>query len=627
MAVMEKNPPGEQTGTGMRRDIGVVGLLFASVGSIIGSGWLFGALKASTIAGPAAIFSWLIGAVMIILIGLTYAELGTMFPLSGGVIRFPHLSFGSFASYSMGWVNWVAAAAVAPIEVEGALQYATKYAPLTSYDKATDTHPLTGLGYVIAVIAMAAFVLINYFGVRWFARVNNVAVWWKLGMITLVVVAFMVTEFHGSNFTSHGFATDGAHGMLTAIATGGIVFSYLGFRQGIELAGESSNPRRNIPIAVIGSVLITGVIYILLQVAFIAALDPGALTHGWGNLSGNLAEGFGPLAFIASAIGLGWLATLLYIDAIISPGDTGLIYTTVTGRLSYAMARNGNAPRILAKVSARGVPMPSLFLAFVVGLIMFLPFPSWQQLVSFITSATVLSFGSGPIVLARDAPADPRARAAVPRPVRRRHPVPRLLRLEPGRLLGRLGHQLEAVRRGRARFRAARDLPGHRHHRQARDELDGGRQLGAAVARRTVPDQLDRRLPGEVRAQGQPRLDRLRLGVHRHPGAVCVGVPDRRQDAAAAGGRGTQHRADQRRGCRGGGRAGRGRGLSASHYAGRSCQLVRARVRLAACNRPPADFSTGTAARCPSLLAEPPTNRRPGPECPGAFFMRGPRRS
>src|SRR6185312_3505860 len=266
MAVMEKNPPGGQTGTGMRRDIGVVGLLFASVGSIIGSGWLFGALKASTIAGPAAIFSWLIGAVMIVLIGLTYAELGTMFPLSGGVIRFPHLSFGSFASYSMGWVNWVAAAAVAPIEVEGALQYATKYAPLTSYDKATDTHPLTGLGYVVAVIAMAAFVLINYFGVRWFARVNNVAVWWKLGMITLVVVAFMVTEFHGSNFTSHGFATDGAHGILTAIATGGIVFSYLGFRQGIELAGESNNPRRNIPIAVIGSVLITGAIYVLLQI-------------------------------------------------------------------------------------------------------------------------------------------------------------------------------------------------------------------------------------------------------------------------------------------------------------------------------------------------------------------------
>ncbi|HKC27896.1 MAG TPA: amino acid permease, partial [Jatrophihabitans sp.] len=78
----------------MRRDIGVVGLLFASVGSIIGSGWLFGALTAAQLAGPAAILSWVIAAVMILFIGLVYAELGTMFPLSGGVVRFPHLAFG-----------------------------------------------------------------------------------------------------------------------------------------------------------------------------------------------------------------------------------------------------------------------------------------------------------------------------------------------------------------------------------------------------------------------------------------------------------------------------------------------------------------------------------------------------
>ena len=82
--------PGEQS-SGLRRHIGTVGLLFASVGSIIGSGWLFGALNASQQAGPAAIISWAVGAVMILLIGLVYAELGTMFPLSGGVVRFPHM--------------------------------------------------------------------------------------------------------------------------------------------------------------------------------------------------------------------------------------------------------------------------------------------------------------------------------------------------------------------------------------------------------------------------------------------------------------------------------------------------------------------------------------------------------
>ena len=61
---------------------------------------------------------------MILLIALVYAELGTMFPLSGGVVRFPHLAFGSFASYACGWITWVAVATTAPIEVEAALQYA-----------------------------------------------------------------------------------------------------------------------------------------------------------------------------------------------------------------------------------------------------------------------------------------------------------------------------------------------------------------------------------------------------------------------------------------------------------------------------------------------------------------------
>jgi amino acid transporter len=387
--------------TKMRRDIGVIGLLFASVGSIIGSGWLFGALTASQLAGPAAILSWIIAAIMIMLIGLVFAELGTMFPISGGVVRFPHVSHGSFASFTTGWILWVAVATTAPIEVEGALQYATKYAPLTAkhIKGGEPVYTLTGLGYLVAVLGMAFFVVVNYFGIRWFARVNNVAVWWKLAIIILVIVAFLVTAFHGGNFSDHGFATDGLHGIFTAIASGGIVFSYLGFRQGIELAGETSNPKRNIPVAVIGSVLLTAVIYVMLQIAFIGAVRPSDLasSHGWTNL--DFANDFGPLAAISTIIGLGWLAKLLYIDAIVSPADTGLIYTTVTSRVSYAMGRNGNAPQALARTTNRGVPFVSLLVTFFIGLIVFLPFPSWQQLVGFVTSATVLSFGAGTLAI------------------------------------------------------------------------------------------------------------------------------------------------------------------------------------------------------------------------------------
>jgi amino acid transporter len=390
----------------LKKDFGTIGLLFTAIGSIIGSGWLFSSLHASSEAGPAAVISWVVGTIMFLLIGLSYAELGVMFPRSGGVARYPHYAWGSFASYSMGWVTWLACAAVASVEVSAVLTYATSYLGWLENDNAT----LTGVGLLIAIGLMAVFVIVNYFGVRWFARINNVLVWWKLGMIVLVIVAIMVSAFHTSNFSldtvdGKGFAPYGLKSAFEAIPAAGIAFSFLGWRQGIELAGETDNPRRNVPLTLIGSVLICGILYILLQIAFIGAQDSAALKkHGWHDVGsliqlGNSAGNFSPLATLATVLGMSWLAKLLYVDAFISPGDTGLIYTSVTARMSYAMGRNRNAPAILAKVNDNGVQWPSLILAWIVGCIFFLPFPSWQALVGIVTSLTVLSFGSGSIAL------------------------------------------------------------------------------------------------------------------------------------------------------------------------------------------------------------------------------------
>src|SRR6188472_3653704 len=121
----------------LKKDFGTVGLLFAAIGSIIGSGWLFSSLHAAEDAGPAAILSWVIGTIMFLLIGLSYAELGVMFPRSGGVARYPHYAWGSFASYSMGWVTWLACAAVASVEVSAVLTYATSYWGWLENDNAT----------------------------------------------------------------------------------------------------------------------------------------------------------------------------------------------------------------------------------------------------------------------------------------------------------------------------------------------------------------------------------------------------------------------------------------------------------------------------------------------------------
>src|SRR5919206_3853081 len=135
----------------LRRDIGVVGLLFTSVGSIIGPGWLFGALSASKIAGPAALLSWVIGGGAMMLLALVHAELGGMYPVAGGSARFPAYAFGSLAGFAGGWFAFLGAVTTAPIEVEAALQYATNYVSglMTT---SGGTAVVTFEGYIVAAV-------------------------------------------------------------------------------------------------------------------------------------------------------------------------------------------------------------------------------------------------------------------------------------------------------------------------------------------------------------------------------------------------------------------------------------------------------------------------------------------
>src|SRR5262249_41498822 len=149
----------------------------------------------------------------------------------------------------------------------------------------------------------------------------------------------------------------------------GVVFAYLGFEQAIQLGAETRNPRRNIPVAVIGSMVIGIVLYLALAVAFIAALDPAVLKKGWGAiaLSGD-AVIYGPFAGVFASLGLTFFAVLIYIDAVISPGGTGLLYVGTSSRLTFALARNGYIPDLFARLSARGVPVYAIVFSFLCGM-------------------------------------------------------------------------------------------------------------------------------------------------------------------------------------------------------------------------------------------------------------------
>jgi amino acid transporter len=424
---------------GMERGVSFLGLLWASEGSIIGSGWLFGALTAASIAGPSAIIAWFAASLIVIVLALVHAELGGLFPVSGGTSRFPHYAFGSLAGGTFGWFSYLQAASVAPIEVLAAVQYLSSFSWASSWYSSTGT--LSGVGILVAIVLMFFFVAVNLIGIQWLARVNNSLTTWKVLIPVLTIIVMLVFKFHGSNFSAGGgFFVHGAavKSILIAIPTGGIVFSLLGFEQAVQLGGEAKDPKKDLPRAVILSILIGSGIYILVQVAFIGALDPALLSHG-GTWTGLIPTGHAspalkaldaaPFYAVAKVAGLAWLAVILRLDAFISPTGTGLIYLTSASRISFGLSKNGYIPDAFERNSARSrVPVFGIIVSALIGLLFLLPFPSWSKLVGVVTSASVLMYAGAPLSLGA---------------LRRQKPdLPRPYRLPAGHILAPLGFVL-----------------------------------------------------------------------------------------------------------------------------------------------------------------------------------------
>src|SRR5580692_1837989 len=395
------------TDVGFKRELGLIGATWASETSIIGSGWLFGALYASQAVGGASVVAWVIVGVIVIVLALAHAELGAMYPVSGGTARFPHFAFGSVAGIGFGFFSYMQAVTIAPIECFAFMQYASYYWPSLYNAK---THNVTGTGFIFTIVLMAVFVAVNFLAIRAFARVNSTITWWKVA-IPVIAIIVLLFKFHGGNFTAGGtgFMPGGAKALFAALPSAGIIFAYSGFEQADQLAGEIKDPGRNLPRAIILSILIGTVVYILLQVAFIGAIKPSLITHGGltglvcpatGTCNASVAGiNAGPFAAVAALASLGLLATVLRLDAFISPSGTGLIYTTGTSRISYGLARNRYAPQFFGRVSPRGIPWVGLIFAFLIGLLFLLPFPSWHSLVGLITGASVLMYAGAPLSL------------------------------------------------------------------------------------------------------------------------------------------------------------------------------------------------------------------------------------
>lgn len=373
-----------------KRKLSLLDLTFLGCGSIIGSGWLYGAMNAAKMSGALSWLAWVIGAIIFILIGLVYAELSSALPRSGGFLRYPDYSHGTMVGYLVGFASLLGYTSVIGVEVEAVRQYATYYLPgLTASSGAP-----TAFGFLVQIALIVLFFLINYWSVNFFGKTNTIVTAFKF-IVPILIIIFLLMHMHVSNFSHGGSSPGGIHGVFKAVVGAGIAFAFLGFRQAVDFAGESKNPQRDVPWAIILSIGLCLVLYIILQIVYVGAMPADLLSKGWANVSFN-----SPWADLAKTLGIVWLANVVLVDAAISPAGTGNIFLSGTARVMFAWAKNGYFYKIFAKVDPRtGLPRGALWLALIMGIAWTLPgeFQTWGGLIGAVTSAFVLTYMVGPI--------------------------------------------------------------------------------------------------------------------------------------------------------------------------------------------------------------------------------------
>ncbi|AIT10149.1 amino acid transporter [Candidatus Francisella endociliophora] len=376
-------------------------LIAIGIGTIMGSGWMFSAQYTSEYAGPASILSWIIGALMMIFIALTFAESSTIVPVQGSSSRVPHITHGTLLSYIFAWITWISYLVLAPIEVQAVLQYVAVFYPNL-------IEPATGAlsvdGTPVAIVLLLTFCIFNFYSLRWLVRANNIITLFKILVpgtiaITLIVFCYTLPELKSKAFeTNMSYMPFGVNGMFAAISLGGIGYAFVGFKTIVELAGNTKNPARAIPIATISTILICLGIFLILQVAYIMVVSKYVHNNVWdlNTITKGNSSNFGAFALMAQHFGQVWMMYLLYFGAILFPLVAGLLYFCVALNSLNAMVSNGYMPKMLNKVNPLvNKPIYAVGLNFLIAMIMFAPFPGWKAMTAFLTSLISLTYLTG----------------------------------------------------------------------------------------------------------------------------------------------------------------------------------------------------------------------------------------
>ncbi|MHB1577074.1 MAG: APC family permease [Candidatus Dormibacteria bacterium] len=385
--------PVAESGRRYKKDLGLWSVVFLATGAILGPAVGFTPVSVLGLAGPAGIFSWVIAFLMIMVLALSYIELGTMWPRAGGVAYYPARASGPLVGVLNGWGAFIGYALAVPSIIVAFVEYLSYWFPPLF---ASGT--LTWLGIFIAYLVLLAMLFINSLRIRYMGEINNaLTIFTMVGLV--VIVLALLTHFHASNFSSfHGLFPMGASGLLLAVTA--TVYGYGGFRQPIDYAEEVKDPGRTIPKAVILTMFIVLAIFAFESFAYTGAINWHAMKlagGAWGSLTGLEF----PFVTVANGSGLVVIGLIAIVTTLIASFKDGYIYSGGAARVGQTMARYDNyLPPVFARLSVQGIPLASLVLVLVVVAIYLILLPAFSSLFPLVASALVLSYAPGPLACA-----------------------------------------------------------------------------------------------------------------------------------------------------------------------------------------------------------------------------------
>ena len=365
-------------------------LTYLAIGSMLGSGFLFAPTKVASLNGVWSIISWVTGMIFILLIALMSAETSSMFPGAYSSNKVPTEAFGKLAGFLSTWISLIICFLFPVVEVFAVVSYLSFYFPSLSHGGSISMH-----GEILGCFLLFFIAILNMSHSERFLKIStNITLFKILIPLFIAVVLIFHSIHHGGHhaaFSSHYIGNFKVSNTLTSIVAGGIIFSFYGFKNASDMAVDIGNNKSKAFWNILNPIFICGIIFILMQLAFLLNIKHSDLNHGWGQMP-YIKSTLAPLSVMISKSHLSsFFIFLISFIAVVSPFGAALIYFKVANESVISMIAHKQIPHINSKLI--------IFINLFITIVLFLVIKNWYEIANFMAILFLLTFLFAPICL------------------------------------------------------------------------------------------------------------------------------------------------------------------------------------------------------------------------------------